>query len=415
MMRRAALSEGDTKALGRALRLVGRIQPYQWGKVGQASRIAGMVAGIAPEGPLAEYWLGGHPKGCSTVELPDGRAVSLADLAARCSPLLGPKRFPAALPFMLKVLSVDSGWGLSIQAHPDSERAKKLHFRDPINYPDVSHKPEVGIPLSPVTLLYGLRSVPDLRDILARFPELSAIIPGDVAEGAPGPVNEADIRRGCLERLLRSRPSDVEGLVRAITSRFSPQQGAPVEVDIVERLRLRYGDGDVGLLAVFLMNIVKVLPGRAIFIGPNIPHAYLDGDLVECMACSDNVVRAGLTPKHKDIETLLEMLDYTEGMPSLIAPEPGPDGFLHVRVPAREFSVSFLPLGSAEATISSGPAAQVLLCLGARAAVCSAQRGERLELQDGGAVLLPPDTGDYRLERERAAIYRVVAGEVTGL
>lgn len=28
------------------------------------------------------------------------------------------------------------------------------------------------------------------------------------------------------------------------------------------------------------------------------------------MACSDNVVRAGLTPKLKDIQTLIEMLNY---------------------------------------------------------------------------------------------------------
>lgn len=28
------------------------------------------------------------------------------------------------------------------------------------------------------------------------------------------------------------------------------------------------------------------------------------------MACSDNVVRAGLTPKYKDVETLCSMLNY---------------------------------------------------------------------------------------------------------
>ena len=31
------------------------------------------------------------------------------------------------------------------------------------------------------------------------------------------------------------------------------------------------------------------------------------------MACSDNVVRAGLTPKFKDVDTLCEMLDYKCG------------------------------------------------------------------------------------------------------
>ena len=34
---------------------------------------------------------------------------------------------------------------------------------------------------------------------------------------------------------------------------------------------------------------------------------------MECMACSDNVVRAGLTPKFKDVDTLCEMLQYVPG------------------------------------------------------------------------------------------------------
>lgn len=50
--------------------------------------------------------------------------------------------------------------------------------------------------------------------------------------------------------------------------------------------------------------------GEAVVITPNEPHAYLTGDLVECMANSDNVVRGGLTPKYKDTETLFNMLPY---------------------------------------------------------------------------------------------------------
>jgi mannose-6-phosphate isomerase len=40
-------------------------------------------------------------------------------------------------------------------------------------------------------------------------------------------------------------------------------------------------------------------------------HAYISGDVAECMASSDNVVRAGLTPKFKDVSTLTEMLTYS--------------------------------------------------------------------------------------------------------
>ena len=67
-------------------------------------------------------------------------------------------------------------------------------------------------------------------------------------------------------------------------------------------------------------------PGEALFLGANEPHAYLYGDCVECMAASDNVVRAGLTPKFKDVETLTSMLTYTDGPPITISPaEIAPD------------------------------------------------------------------------------------------
>lgn len=45
-------------------------------------------------------------------------------------------------------------------------------------------------------------------------------------------------------------------------------------------------------------------------IKPNLPHAYLSGDCVECMASSDNVIRAGLTPKFKDVDHLLRIIQY---------------------------------------------------------------------------------------------------------
>lgn len=73
----------------------------------------------------------------------------------------------------------------------------------------------------------------------------------------------------------------------------------------------KYFPNDIGVLSIFFLNIIQMRPGQAIFLAANVPHAYLSGDCIECMACSDNVIRAGLTPKFKDVETLLENLDYT--------------------------------------------------------------------------------------------------------
>lgn len=70
--------------------------------------------------------------------------------------------------------------------------------------------------------------------------------------------------------------------------------------------------GDVGVLSAFFFNYVKLNPGEALYIGANEPHAYLSGECVECMATSDNVIRAGLTPKYKDVQTLCSMLTYKQ-------------------------------------------------------------------------------------------------------
>ena len=76
-------------------------------------------------------------------------------------------------------------------------------------------------------------------------------------------------------------------------------------------LERQYGD-DIGVIAALFFNYVKLSPGEALYIGANEPHAYLSGECIECMATSDNVVRAGLTPKYKDIQTLCSMLTYKQ-------------------------------------------------------------------------------------------------------
>lgn len=43
--------------------------------------------------------------------------------------------------------------------------------------------------------------------------------------------------------------------------------------------------------------------------------AFPFSEVMECMACSDNVVRAGLTIKHRDKDTLCHMLTYNTRPP----------------------------------------------------------------------------------------------------
>ena len=81
---------------------------------------------------------------------------------------------------------------------------------------------------------------------------------------------------------------------------------------LAARLHAQY-PRDVGVLCAYVLNYVALEPGQCIFLAANEPHAYLSGECVECMATSDNVVRAGLTPKLRDTSILCDMLTYAAG------------------------------------------------------------------------------------------------------
>mmetsp|Transcript_15526 Transcript_15526/g.31573 ORF Transcript_15526/g.31573 Transcript_15526/m.31573 type:complete len:272 (-) Transcript_15526:130-945(-) len=101
---------------------------------------------------------------------------------------------------------------------------------------------------------------------------------------------------------------------------------------------------DAGAMAPFFLNYLLMAPGESFFMAANEPHAYVAGEIIECMAMSDNVVRAGLTPKFKDVDTLVEMLTYSQGGPSIDAgfPLETDPRILRYTPPVPEFEVLIL-------------------------------------------------------------------------
>jgi mannose-6-phosphate isomerase len=308
---------------------------------------------------------------------------------------------------MLKVLSINPDFGLSIQSHPDSAWAKTLHARDPSNYPDASHKPEIGIALTPVTLLFGFRPLARLATIVGAFPAferlwgtelVTRLVTVDVTEHEPALLREL------FSALLGASPERVAAVTRDLCESNAGAISFAEEISIVTRLRRCYGDADPGLLAVFMMNIVHVQPGEAVFIGPNCPHAYLDGDLVECMASSDNVIRAGLTPKFKDTTTLLQTVSYAEvGPPPFAATKPMIGDLSVFDLPINDFVLAMAPQGTGSVSLDLVQHDAIVLCVGSEAEVKGPTRS--VTLKDGGAVFLPASSGPYTITRREAAIF----------
>ncbi|KAM6352173.1 mannose-6-phosphate isomerase isoform 3-T3 [Alca torda] len=151
-------------------------------------------------------------------------------------------------------------------------------------------------------------------------PELRALI-GEVAaeqlerSGSDDPRGVSAALRVCFTRLMKSEKKFFVDQLNMLVKRISQEVAEGKDTsgsngDLLLRLHSQY-PGDIGCFTIYFLNLVRLEPGEAMFLGANEPHAYLQGDCVECMACSDNTVRAGLTPKFIDVLTLCEMLNYT--------------------------------------------------------------------------------------------------------
>lgn len=97
----------------------------------------------------------------------------------------------------------------------------------------------------------------------------------------------------------------------------------------------------------------------------NEPHAYVAGEIIECMACSDNVVRAGLTPKFKDVDNLVNMLTYSMGGPNIDAgaySAENPD-VIRYSPPCPEFEVMILTVDPGKKSTYKNPGVPVVMII----------------------------------------------------
>ncbi|CAK0798120.1 unnamed protein product [Prorocentrum cordatum] len=318
-----------------AVPLHGVVQHYAWGKPPESSLVALMASeqhvrsrrGAMRQHPLsrgnrfAELWMGTHPNGPSSVEVPaagededDHREQYLLDtIQSDPAYWLGEEDADRGdLPYLFKVLSVRQA--LSIQAHPNKKLAEQLHESMPQHYADPNHKPEIAIPLGSFEALCGFRPLADVRRHVRAVPELLALC---------GDPEQQDLRQ-LYSKLMRSEQSKVAEQVMALTARLAEKSEGDrtPEEELVLRVVKDY-PGDVGLFSIYFLNYVRLngegegwlnAPRQFIYCAPDEPHAYLSGECVECMAISDNVVRAGLTPKFKDVDTLLGMMTYRDDL-----------------------------------------------------------------------------------------------------
>ena len=393
----AAWQAIGSESLQQPLWLKNSLQHYEWG----TTDVLPWLLGIAnPEQqPQAEVWVGAHPKAPSEVIFPEGSVMLDKLIDSQPHAVLGAHsitRFGPKLPFLFKILSARKA--LSIQVHPDLAQAQAGFAHEeavgiPItaperNYPDANHKPELLYALTPFYGLIGFRPIDEIVRLLTLAGEQQLL---QWAEHLQKGRESALVP--FYRWLLLLSHKEVTHLLSAISPslQFNPE---PTFTEI-QRLAHEY-PADSGVLAPLVLNLVSLVPGEAIFIPARTPHAYLRGTGIEVMACSDNVLRAGLTPKHISPGELLNTVIFQSMQPEIIRPAVvGMEQ--RFSVPVDDFELSIVRLQQGDHFPAGMSAdAELLYCLKGEVSLTN-ELGESWLLAPATSVLLPAASTGWQL------------------
>ena len=256
-------------------------QNYDWGQYSNCSLVAIALKKNEQEvdenKKYAEYWMGTHPNGPSKI-IKENKEILLSD------------EINGQLSYLFKILSINKP--LSIQLHPDKAFAEILHKKYPKIYKDDNHKPELFIALSDFELLFGLVELNKAIEIVKKYKECFNLKESEELIKNPS----IEKYKNFIERLIFLNKEEYEKILKLILKSKESKDNY-----LIKKLYDNYGL-DSGILISLFMNYLHKKKGEAVFIDENIPHSYIYGNCLELMACSDNVIRLGLTPKLVDKE-----------------------------------------------------------------------------------------------------------------
>lgn len=374
------------------------IQEYAWGSKQMLARFLGQE--IPSPVPQAELWMGAHPQAPSQVWT-NGEWRRLDQLVnEQPNHLLGKdlERFGPDLPFLLKVLAVDKP--LSLQVHPNAKQAWSGFQREEVQavpfqaperkYKDPNPKPECICALDhPFWGLCGFRPPAEIIDW---FSWLGRQVLEDEIHILGREVGESqEVLAEMLDSLLSMKPRRRRRVLEEAEKRVVRNSGHDMRDPAYWLgVLLHEYPQDISVLAALFLQLVHLEPGQAAFLPPGQLHAYLYGFGVEIMANSDNVLRAGLTSKHVDIQELLQILSFDSRPVEILQPEPVEPGWSRYSLMTEEFALSVLELGCgcSELTLA-GEGVEILLCTHGELLVRDEHQGWSQHIRQGQSVCIP--------------------------
>lgn len=389
-------------------RLTGQLQHYAWGGKNYIASLIGLNS--AKDQPCAEWWLGAHPSAPSEIENVTGKQ-SLIEFLSQNPTALGQAsrhQFGDELPYLLKILDVEKP--LSIQLHPtkdqaekgfEAENAKGVALTDNTRtYKDRNHKPEMMIALSDFWLLHGFKTKSQILATLNARPSLQPL-----AEK----LGKQSLAEFYADVMLADQSTLANWLLPIIEANQQSYKNGELALDnpdywvlyTMEAMAISPEKLDAGLVCFYLFNIVHLKEGEGIFQDAGIPHAYLRGQNVELMACSDNVIRGGLTPKYVDIVELLKIVDCREVTPKIISPAPQNQSEFTYKTPVNDFALAQIrvePQQHAELNLQSAGILLVMqgeLKIQEKSAALTLKQGESAFITTDSNVEIMSERGGY--------------------
>ncbi|MCZ4675224.1 mannose-6-phosphate isomerase [Citrobacter sedlakii] len=367
-------------------KLINSVQNYAWGSKTALTELYGMAN--PQQQPMAELWMGAHPKSSSQVVDANGQTVSLRDVIEKHkSTLLGDavaERF-GELPFLFKVLC--AAQPLSIQVHPNKRNSETGFAREnaagiPLdaaerNYKDPNHKPELVFALTPFLAMNAFREFSEIVSLLQPVAGAHTAIAHFLEN--PNAERLSELFAG----LLNMQGEEKSRALAILKAALENQQGEPWQTI---RLIAEFYPDDSGLFSPLLLNVVKLNPGEAMFLFAETPHAYLQGVALEVMANSDNVLRAGLTPKYIDIPELVANVRFDAKPANQLLTTPEKNGAeLDFPIPVDDFAFSLHDLSAQETPVAQQSAA-ILFCVEGEAVLSKGE--QRLVLKPGESAFI---------------------------
>lgn len=359
-------------------RIVNQARDYAWGSHSLMSDVLGLPA---TGGPMAEVWFGTHPG--SPTQTESGRTLE----SLRKEPL----------GFLLKYLAAELP--LSIQVHPSKakaaegfarENAAGLQIEDSArSYKDENPKSESLVAISEFEVLAGIRNALDVKLTLE---SLRAFVPQNEAS-LDRLIGLCDSDPDSLYAEVLTGSADYQALVEELAANLTAPKRS--EHELLADIFAAFGADTGALLALFMRHFI-LEPGQALVVPPGTPHSYIRGLGLEIQDNSDNVLRAGLTPKHVDGNEFLHVLDVAVAKQcEVVAPKELVRGLAVYPAISEDYCLHRLEVSGANLLADiTLPGDSIAVCITGELAI-SNSLGERIVLRRGEAAYLTADAKFY--------------------